>query len=218
MIYRKLFKNKAILETFSAHFEIARLNVSGWKYHPATGSSGLVLQNKSRWLDSAVQQWERWRSPNGAAAPRKSRVLPGDAETPQSCPRPPASLLGQNKDILVRGDWGRIPRRDRVSRSELRGWGQLCLQWLAEQIIIETEDLTWPCRKKKLLWEGKKTPFRMGLLLIAGAVIKFAMGNLFKDYFSSDFFALCKSNLKGIPFFQASTNIYICSHEQPLSF
>lgn len=130
--------------------------------------------------------------------------------------RPP--YLGQNKDILVRGDWGRIPRRDWVSRSELRGWGQLCLQWLTEQIIIETEDLTWPCRKKKLLWEGKKTPFRMGLLFIAGAVIKFAMGNLFKDYFSSDFFALCKSNLKGIPFFQASTNIYICSHEQPLSF
>jgi len=58
----------------------------------------------------------------------------------------------------------------------------------------------------------------MGLLLIAGTIIKFAIGSLFKDYFYSDFFALCKSDLKGMPFFRTSTNIYICSHEQPLNF
>lgn len=63
----------------------------------------------------------------------------------------------------------------------------------------------------------EKNPPQTGLLLIAGTIIKFATGNLFKDYFSSDFFALCKSNLKGMPFFQTSTNIYVCSHEQPLN-
>lgn len=64
---------------------------------------------------------------------------------------------------------------------------------------------------------GKKPP-QMGLLLIAGTIVKFTIGNLFKDYFSSDFFALCKSSLAGTPFSQSSTSIYICRHEQPLNF
>lgn len=171
-----------------------------------------------------MQQWELWKSLARASPWRKSTLLPagrGAREVPEPCGAAPARqhpYSGQNKDILVHKDLGRITWPDPISPSELRGWRQLCLQWIAEQIIIETEDLKWPCRKKKLLWEGKKNPPQTGLLLIAGTIIKFAIGNLFKDYFSSDFFALCKSNFKGMPSFQTSTNIYVCSHEQPLNF
>lgn len=73
-------------------------------------------------------------------------------------------------------------------------------------------------QKEKIVMGREKNPPQEGLLLMAGTVIKFTIGNLFKDYFSLGFFcALCKSGLKGRPFSQPSPNAGVCSHEQPLN-
>lgn len=42
-------------------------------------------------------------------------------------------------------------------------------------------------QKEKIVMAREKNPPQEGLLLMAGTVIKFTIGNLFKDYFSLDF-------------------------------
>lgn len=73
-------------------------------------------------------------------------------------------------------------------------------------------------QKEEIVMGREKNPPQEGLLLVAGTVMKFTIGNLFKDYFSSNFFcALCKSDLKGMPFSQPCPSAGVCSHERPLN-
>lgn len=42
-------------------------------------------------------------------------------------------------------------------------------------------------QKEKIVMAREKNPPQEGLLLMAGTIIKFTIGNLFKDYFCPDF-------------------------------